>query len=208
MQRILFIPVILLFAITSCKSKEAKVEDAPPPLLKKEVVDSTVTEKSVKGPIINLVDTLEVKRIVLCIKDSAATSAGLSEKLSVIFNTTLPTALKAGKLTQMGYPMVWYKSQKAPFFFEAGLPVDKAPAKLAKNTFIKKTTGDSVLIAHFFGPNELTSVGYDALNEALIDRKKTKASAMYEIYVNNPFDPASSKIDLYKLQTDIYLPYK
>lgn len=199
---------ILLYFFTvcffiSCKHKEEK--PLPPPLVKKEKSDTTASKR---GPIINLVDSLEQKRIILCFKDSASTSAGMSIKLNNIYNKKIPDAAKAGKVKLTGQPIAWYKTQKAPFFFEAGIPVDKAPAKPTKGMYIKKTgTGDSVLIAHFFGPYELTGTGYEALNEALKDRKKKKSAPAYEIYINNPFDGRTKKIDPYKMQTDIVMPY-
>lgn len=197
-----------ILSVSSCKSKDKT--PPPPPLVKKEkTIPPKPGDKPVKGPIINLADTLEVKRIVLCIKDSSSTAAGLSLKLYNIYNRKLPAFIKTAKLKVSGQPVAWYKSQKAPFFFEAGIPVDKAPAKLAKGIYVKKTGGDSAFVAHFFGPNELSSVGYDALNEFMKDRKKSKAAPPYEVYINNPFDSlANRKIDPYRLQTDIVFPYK
>ncbi len=180
----------------------------PPPLLKKEAGIDKKTAVLQKGPIINMVDTVEIKYTVLSVKDSAATSAGLGAKLSNIFNKKIPEAIKNAKIKRVGQPIVWYKSQKAPFFFEAGIPVDKAPAKLGKGFFIKKTKGDSAFVAHFFGPNELSNIGYDAVAEILKDRNKRKAAPAYEIYINNPFEITTIKVDPYKQQTDIVLPYK
>lgn len=197
----------IFFAATGCKHRTEKA--APPPLVKREKGDTTQQKR---GPIINIIDTMEQKRIVLCIKDSAATSAGLSIKLYNIYNKKLPDAIKAGKLKVDGQPIAWYHTQKAPFFFEAGIPVDKAPLKLSKGMFIKRTGGDSALVAHFFGPYDQTSVGYDALNEMLRDRHKTKAAPAYEIYVKNPFEQVQAKgkpvkNDPYKNETDIVIPY-
>ena len=209
MKSIAGIFFIFLFAVASCTDKKEK-SAPPPPLIKKEKGDSTKGEK--KGPIINVVDTLEQKRVVLCIKDSAATSAGMSVKLNSIYNKKLPDAIRAGKLKATGQLMAWYKTQKAPFFFEAGIPIDKAPTKPVKGTYIKTTGGDSVLIAHFFGPYDMTQVGYDALNEMLKDRHKSKSAPSYEIYVKNPFEQTvvkgkPVKNDPYKNETDIVLPY-
>ena len=199
-----YIAAALLFAAVSCKDKTSK--PIVPPLVKKEKGDTSHAKQ--KGPVINVADTLEQKRTVLCVKDSASTSRGMSEKLNVIYNKKLPDAIKAAKVNAAGPPMAWYQTQKAPFFFEAGIPVDKAPAKPAKGMFIKKTGGDSVLIAHFFGPNDLSNVGYDALAEILKDKKRSKASSSYEIYISNPFLQTKEKRDPYRMQTDIVVPYK
>ena len=200
----LFTIMIILFAVAGCKTKTEKPLP-PPPLVRKEKGDSSGKQK---GPIINVTDTIEQRRIVLCIKDSASTSSGMSVKLSNIYNIKLPAAIKAGKLKMTGQPMAWYKTQKAPFFFEAGIQVEKAPAKLIKGSFIKTTGGDSALVAHFFGPNDLSIAGYDALNEILKDRHKKKAAPSYEIYVKNPFELSKEKRDPYKTQTDIVMPYQ
>jgi hypothetical protein len=177
----------------------------------KEVVDSTKRIESSathKAPIINITDTTAGKQLVLFIKDSASTSDRISAKLSQAFTRLLPDEMKRSNLKLAGSPIAWYRSQKTPFFFEAGLPVDKKPAKLSKGFFIRSVGGDSALVAHFFGPYELTPVAYEALNGYLKDRKKKRTESPYEIYVGNPYDQKGKKIDPYKVQTDIIFPYK
>ena len=193
--------------LVACKDKK-ETTPALPPLIKKETVTTGKTEISQKGPIINIIDTVEVKRIVLCLKDSSSTSAGMSTKLSNIFNKKIPNTITAAKLKIVGQPIAWYKSQKAPFFFEVGIPVDKVPGKMPKGFFIKKTGGDSALVAHFFGPNAMSNVGYEALIDLLKERNKKIAASAYEIYIDNPFVVKKGKIDPYKQQTDIVLPYR
>ncbi len=201
--------LIILFSVIFIGCKDNKEASPPsPPLIKKETVTNSKTEILQKGPIINIIDTVEVKRIVFCVKDSSATSAGLSVKLSNIYNKKIPDAIAAAKLKIAGKPMAWYKLQKAPFFFEIGIPVDKVPAKMPKGFFIKKTGGDSALVAHFFGPNVMSNVGYDAVVDMLKERNRKKAAPAYEIYVDNPFVAKKGKIDAYKQQTDIVVPYK
>ena len=199
--------IVFISAFYSCKDSKEKLPP-PPPLLKKETSTSTKADLPQKGPIINIIDTVEIKRIVLCFKDSAATSVGMSKKLSNIYNKKIPDLIKVAKLKIIGSPMAWYKTQKAPFFFEAGIPINKAPTKLPKGFSIKRTGGDSALIAHFFGPYVLSNTGYDAISDMLKDRKKRRAAPAYEIYVNNPFEVRTTKIDPYKQQTDIVMPYK
>jgi hypothetical protein len=206
MKNLLFAFVSLFMGgmMQSCSSKKDKPAP-PPPVIKKEKKDTSVTKR---GPIINVTDTIERKLTVLCIKDSAATAARLSTKLNAIYNIKLPDAIKTAKLKAVGPPMAWYRMQKTAFFFEAGIPVEKGPSKAAKGTFIKNTGKDSVLIAHFFGPTDLSAAGYDALNEILKDRNKKKSSPAYEIYVDNPFDLNAKKKDPYRMQMDIVVPYK
>ena len=204
---VIFSVVFFTTVIIGCKDSK-ETPPPPPPLVKKETANGNKPEIPQKGPIINIVDTVEVKRIVLCVKDSSATSAGLSIKLNNIFNNKIPAAITTAKLKITGKPMAWYKSQKAPFFFEVGVPIEKAPIKIPKGFFIKKTGADSALVAHFYGPNEMSNVGYDAVAEMLKDRKRKKAAPAYEIYIDNPFAIKKGKIDLYKQQTDIVFPYK
>lgn len=198
---------LAIIVVLSCKNKTEKLPP-PTPLVKKESTNADSNAAPVKGPIVNIVDTVEIRRIVLCVKDSSATSVGLSEKLSNILNTKIPNAIAASKIKRNGQPIAWYKSQKSPFFFEIGIPVDKAPSKMPKGFFIKKTGGDSALVAHFYGPNMLSSVGYEALSEMLKERKRKKVAPAYEIYVDNPFEAKKEKVDAYKQQTDIIFPYR
>ena len=201
--------LIIFFSVgfIACKDSKEKTP-APPLLVKKETATNSKTEIPQKGPIINIVDTIEIKRIVLCLKDSSATSVGMSTKLNNIYNKKIPDAISAAKLKRVGQPIAWFKSQKAPFFFEAGIPVDKAPAKIPKGFFIKKIGGDSVLVAHFFGPNVMSNVGYDAVTEMLKERNRKRTAQAYEIYIDNPFEVKKGKTDPYKQQTDIVMPYK
>lgn len=204
-----FVILTVVFSVVFNGCKDSKENPAPPPpLVKKETAAKGKIEAPQKGPIINIIDSVEGKRTILCLKDSAATSLRLSEKLNSIYNIKIPDAISSLKLKKTGQPMAWYKSQKAPFFFEVGIPIEKAPTKLPKGFFIKKTGGDSAFVAHFYGPNELSSVGYDALAEILKERKRKKSAPSYEIYIDNPFEIKKGKIDAYKQQTDIVLPYK
>ena len=104
--------------------------------------------------------------------------------------------------------MAWYKREKAIYFFEAGIPVDKKPSKLPKGTFIKEIGIDSIVVAHFYGPSELIPTAYDALNEWLKDRKKKIKGAPYEIYVDDPLDADGKPNDPYKVRTDIVFTWK
>ena len=205
----IFLTSFILITVASfangCKHKKEQ-EPFPPPLLKKE--KSEGADKVRKGPIINIADTVAMKQIVLTVKDSAATSAGMSLKLNNIYNNLLPAAVATGKLKTTGQPMAWYHTKKAYYSFEAGLPVDKAPTKAVKGINVKRIGGDSALVAHFFGPYELTTAGYEALNEMINDRHRKRSSPAYEVYVKNPFAKTNGKIDPYKWQTDIVMPYK
>jgi effector-binding domain-containing protein len=195
----------LLILNTSCNSSKEK---APPTIA---TVDNKKMEvlptNPQKGAVINMQDTVEIKRMVLCLKDSSKTREGMYSKLIEIYNKKLPDAIKANKLITTGAPMAWHTMQKTAYFFEAGIPVNKAPAKPGKGMYIKSTGGDSVYVAHFFGPNDLTIGAYDAIKEKAKENHKVTAAA-YEIYINNPFVITTEPLDLYKLQTDIVWPFR
>ena len=196
---------MLLLAACSNNDSKKKVDDAQSSTTAKKdsVVKTNNKVVSVKPPVINIMDTLSVKRIVLCLKDSAAAMEGIGAKLGVIYGK-ISKLVKDNKLNVTGAPTAWYKTDKAPYFFEAGLPVDKKPAKIPAGVIIKEIMVDSVIVAHFFGPYNLMPQGYTALKEFMTDHKKKANGAPYEIYIG---DPGVEK-DPYKVQTDIVFPVK
>lgn len=197
---------LIVTCMSSCKTKNEKL---PGTLIeKKSDTHNTAAVVQKKAPTINIIDTVEIKRNVLCVKDSAATWEIMNEKLAVIFNKKLPDAILLGKIKMMGDPIVWYSTKKTPYFFRAGIPVDKAPTKMIKGMFMSSTGKDSAFVAHFYGPNEFTGLGYEALNEILKENNKRKSTAPYEIYKDNRFLEINKKKDPYKIQTDIVMPYK
>ncbi len=210
-QRCYFI-IFCLVIITVPACKEKTKAPVPPPatpfIIKKDSAVLTKESGPVRPPIVNLIDTVARKYIVLFAKDSAASSERISAKLAGIFGTKLPDFIKKEKLTVTGPPMAWYKTNNAPFFFEAGIPVNKKPAKLPKGFYIKNVGGDSAVIAHFYGPYALTSMGYDAISDYLADNKKKRSGVPYEIYVTEPIGKDGKMMDPYKVQTDIVFPYK
>jgi hypothetical protein len=168
----------------------------------------TPIETVQKAPIINLEDTIDVKRTLICIKDSSATREGMYAKLQNIYNVKLPDCIKANKLTIIGSPTAWHTMQKKAYFFEAGIPVDKTPTKTCKAVYTKSINNDSTFTAHFFGPNDMIAGAYEVLNEKLKDSKKSRLGAIYEIYYGNQFAVTAEPKDFYKLQTDVVLAYK
>lgn len=215
--KLFFSKSILLFLLLpalfiACKSKHKKTLPASDTVKtvtqKPEPAAPSKTAPVTKAPIINITDTIAVKKLVLYVKDSAATSERIAQKLAQLYGFKIPEIIKKNKLKITGAPIAWYKSQKAPFFFEAGLPVDKKPAKLPKNFFVKNIGGDSAVVAHFYGPYNITSMGYEALNDWLKSKKKKKLGEPYEVYVGDPFDKNGKPLDPYRVQTDIIQPYK
>ena len=206
----LFSAAFLLIMVNACNNSNDKKTTTE---IKKDTVEkkAAIPEKRItppKAPIINITDTVSIKQLVLCMKDSAANSERIGLKLAAIYGVKLGAVIKKNKLKVTGAPIAWYKSQKAPFFFEAGLPVDKKPAKLPKGVFLKQIGTDSVVVAHFYGPYELTPQGYTALEDWIKDHKKKIIQPPYEVYVGDPMDKDGKLIDSYKVQTDIIFTWK
>ena len=162
--------------------------------------------KMEKPAIINMLDTVSAKKIVIYMKDSAKTFERISLKLGTIYGVKLAEVLKKNGIKMAGAPMAWYKTQKPPFFFEAGVPVNKKPARLPGNVFVREMNTDSVTMAHFYGPYNLLGQGYDAIRERMKEEKRSAKGAPYEIYVDDPVDKNGKPIDPYKLRTDIVFP--
>lgn len=195
----------LLLLASSCGSSTEK--SAPTIATVEDKKIEVLPEIPQKGAVINMQDSMEIKRQVLCLKDSSKTREGMYAKLTDIYNKKLPDVIKANKLVITGAPMAWHTMQKTFFFFEAGIPVNNAPAKPGKGMYMKSTGGDSVYVAHFFGPNELTKGAYDAIKEKATENNRVIVSS-YEVYIDNPFVVTTEPLDLYKLQTDIVCPFR
>lgn len=198
----IFLTVAFLYSCGGGK-KEPEIVTKPAVIIKK---DSST--HPLQAPIINIIDTIALKYLVVYMKDSAATSEGISEKLSKIYSKSIPEMLAKANIVTNGPPIAWYKNTSAPFFFEAGIPVEKKPANLPKGFYVKNIGGDSAVIAHFYGPYSITNMGYDALSDWAKDNKKRKNGAPYEIYVSEPLDEKGKAIDPYRLRTDIVFPHK
>ncbi len=204
----IIIPILIFTACSNNDKKTTPNADTVKPVRTNAVTtEKKKTETPVEKPaIINIIDTISPKRIVLFMKDSAKTFDRIGLKLGTIYGVKLGEVLKKNGLKMTGAPMAWYKSQKSPYFFEAGVPVNKKPAKLPANVFVREMNADSITTAHFYGPFNLLTQGYDALKERLKDEKKTASGAPYEIYVDDPIDKNGKPVDPYKIRTDIVFP--
>ncbi len=167
--------------------------------------DSSVAQKA---PVINMLDTLSTKRLVICMKDSAATAERIGLKLAQIYGVKLAAIIKKNKLNISGAPIAWYSNSKAPFYFEAGLPIDKRPGKLPKGASIKSIGVDSIIVAHFYGPYDMTGLAYAALGDWMKSHKKKMMGKPYEIYVDDSMDKDGKLKDPYKVRTDIVFTWR
>ena len=211
---VLYLPVVLIACGTqlSCTSKGKKEPAAPP----KDtlIVPVKKTEKTVpdgkfqRPPIINIVDTVSPRRMVIFAKDSARAYERIGMKLGKIYGTKLAETIKKNNLKMTGAPLAWYKTTKAPFYFEAGLQINKKPARLVPGVQYREMAVGKIVLAHFYGPYDQMSQGYDAIKEWMKDNKKIAAGAPYEIYVTDPIDKKGKPVDPYKVQTDIVFPIR
>ena len=211
--RLIILPALAsLFILVSCGGNDTRKETVTKKdstKSKKEIKAQTKTVTNIqKPPIINIVDTISPKRMIVYISDSASTYERISIKLGQIYGFKLADVFKKNALKVMAPPMAWYQTQKPPYFFEAGVPVNKKPTKLILGAKIKELPNDSAVVAHFYGPYNLMYMGYDALKEWMKDHKKKAVGAPYEIYITDPIDKKGKPVDPYKVQTDIVFPRK
>ncbi len=206
----LIIPLLISGIIAACKQKkDTSVKTTEPAIqVRKDTAKLKTEVQPSRPPIINIVDTVAVKHIVIYIKDTAASSERISEKLAAIYGKRLPAFITKNNLKIVGPPIAWYKSSKPPFFFEAGLPVDKKPAKPQKGILVKNIGGDSAVVAHFYGPYSSTFMAYEALTDWLKEHKKKTSGLPYEIYVTDPVGKDGKLLDPYRVQTDIIFPHR
>lgn len=209
MKKTILLVTVISLLLASCgnQTNEKKVD----PVIKKDSSAKPVVQpaqETQRPPIINITDTLSDKRLVIYMKDSAATEARISLKLAEILGSKLDAVVKKNKLHITGRPMAWYNTNKAPYFFEAGLPVDKNPSKQSANVYSREMGVDSVTIAHFYGNYNQLSLAYEALNDWLKSHKKTLKGKPYEIYIDDPVDKDGKMKDPYKVQTDVVFPWK
>lgn len=201
---IIYAAVLFLYACSGKDGKD-KAEVEPPVVIYKKEKDSA---RQKQAPIINIVDSVTPRLLVLYMKDSASSSRRIGEKLAVIYHKKLKAVMTENKLVQAGPRMAWYRSSSPPFYFEAGIPVNKKPGKLPKKIFTKNVGGDSAVIAHYYGPYDLTFYAYEALREWMKDNRKKTSSPPYEVYVTEPYDEEGKFIDPFKVRTDIVFPHR
>jgi effector-binding domain-containing protein len=161
-----------------------------------------------RPPVIHITDTVDTKRMVLCVRDSAAVYERIAPKLGEIYLVRIGALIGKSGVRITGKPMAWFTRKDGAFFFEAGFPVDKKPAKLPPQFLIRETKSDSITMAHFYGPYPLVSEGYTALEEYLLNNGRSAKGQPYELYVDDPVDSTGKPKDPWKVRTDIVFPWK
>ncbi len=209
MKNIYFLAIVCLSLFAACGDHKEEKKEVPEKKKDTAVAEEKKPEaETQRAPIINIMDTLSLKYLVMSMKDSAANAARINLKLAEILGFKLANVIKKNGQKVTGKPIAWYTSTKAPYFFEAGLPVDKKPAKQPSNVYVREIGIDSVVVAHFYGPYELLPQAYEALTDWMKSHKKTIKGKPYEIYVDDPMDKDGKLKDPYKVQTDVVFPWK
>lgn len=201
--------LVLIGSLLSCREKKQEIKQDPARIIYKiDTAKESPSPTALRPPIINITDTVAIREIVVYVKDSARSSERIGLKLEQIYNKILPEVFEKNKIKKTGSRIAWFKSSGAPFYFEAGFPVDKKPSKTGKNIFVREIGGDSVVVAHFYGPYQLSYEGYGALRDWLKNAHKKASGAPYEIYVTPPVDSSGKAKDPYRVQTDIVMPHR
>lgn len=155
-----------------------------------------------QAPRIIIEEKLIPEQTIVYVTDSASSYAGITQKFIQIIPAELGGFLKKNGLKMMGAPCAWYNGNKTPFVFDIGVPVNKTPSATEGRIKIKALTAGNAVVAHFYGPYDLTSQGYMAVETWLKEHNKKATGAPYEVYLG---DPGIEK-DPYKVLTDIIFP--
>jgi len=161
--------------------------------------DSTPAADSTKEPVISIEETTMKSMHLLVIKDTAQSTALIGPKLGADYGK-IGKCMKACNAQMAGAPMASYNQQQAPFIFEAAVPFNIICPNPTGGVYNKEIKAGKAVVAHFFGPYELTVKGHAAIQAWLKKNHKTATGSSWEVYVT---DPTTVK-DPYLVQTDIY----
>jgi effector-binding domain-containing protein len=159
---------------------------------------------AVKEPTFTIEETMMPKRIVVYVSDTAGSPEEITKKFMQIIPVELGGFLKKNDLKMASPPLAWYYRWTPPFIFDIGVSVNKAPASTEGRVKLREIAAGKVVVAHFYGPYNLTGKAYDAVAAWMKQHNKTADGAPYEIYTG---DPGIEK-DPYKVLTDIVFPVK
>ena len=92
----LFFASLLLITVNACNNSNDKKTTTD---IKKDTIEkkAAIPEKRItppKAPVINITDTVSIKQLVLCMKDSAANSERIGIKLAAIYGVKLGAVIK------------------------------------------------------------------------------------------------------------------
>lgn len=151
-----------------------------------------------------VVEEITVKpMIVLAIRDTAATMADIGPVLGRDYGQ-IGAFMGSNGLKFSGPVMAWYHTQQAPYILEAGVPVDKMPAKTDPRILIKEIGSAKAVVVHFWGPYELTGQAYEKISQWLSKNNKKAVGAPFDMYITDP----TTVNDPYQVQTDIVQIYQ
>ena len=199
MKNILLAGFVLAGILTSCGGSGEN----------KQSSDSTQTtaptgdSSAVKEPTFTIEETTTKEQFMMVMSDSAQSTAELGEKLGKIYASIGECAGKC-KMESAGYPVAWYNSPSAPWKFEAGMPYTTECGHPEKGISLKTLKAGKAVVAHYFGPYEMSDRAYQACEKYIAEHKMTVDGPPYEVYIGDP----ALESDMYKVQTDIVFPVK
>ena len=141
--------------------------------------------------------------IVLSIRDTAASMNEIGPILGKCYGE-ISVFMRSNGLQFAGPPLAWYHTEQAPYVMEAGIHVDKRPSGVQPPIELKDIGQAKAIVAHFWGPYELTPKGYEKIKEWLKKNNKKAVGAPFDKYIT---DPTTVK-DPYQVQTDIVQIYQ
>lgn len=163
-----------------------------------------LTMNAIQQPHYTIEEAVVTKKIVVYVTDSANSTEEISKKFMQIIPVELGGFLKKHHLQMAGVPMAWYNTQSIPLVFDIAAPVNKAPDTTEGRIKVREVAAGKVVVAHFYGPYDLTIKAYEAVAAWMKQHNKIADGAPYEVYLG---DPGVEK-DPYKILTDIVFPVK
>jgi effector-binding domain-containing protein len=199
MKNTLLAGIVLAGMLTSCGGSGEQ----------KQSVDSTqaatpaVDSAAAKEPTFTIEETTTKEQFLMVMSDSAQSTTELGEKLGKIFASIGECAGKC-KMESAGPPVAWYNGPSAPWKFEAGMPYTTECGHPEKGISVKTLKAGKAVVAHYFGPYEMSDRAYQACEKYIAEHKLTIDGPPYEVYIGDP----GTEPDMYKVQTDVVFPIK
>lgn len=160
-----------------------------------------VSEKMPVKPALKIEATTSSDMVALTVK-SSCTPDKMSEALGNCYAEIVGFMTK-NKLKQTSPVFAIYTKYGADGVeFEAGIPVDKIPAKLEGNVTKLEMKAGNIIMAHHYGSYESTEASHAAVDEWAKANGKTITGNPWEVYVTDP----STEPDMNKWYTQICYP--
>lgn len=199
MKNTLLAGIVLAGILTSCGGSGENKQSADSTQAMAPVADSVAA----KEPSFTIEETKTQEQFLMVMSDSANSTEEIGEKLGKIYAQIGECAGKC-KMELAGPPVAWYNGPSAPWKFEAGMPYNTECPHPEKGISVKTLKAGKAVVAHYFGPYEMSDKAYQACEKYIAEHKLAMDGAPYEVYIGDP----GKESDMYKVQTDIVFPVK